>query len=1664
MKFTQGIFVIRDRTDSQLIWAKQRASILWLISKANNNKVPDDLKEPYYKDHEDQDQLKPVIVHALATAELYCLALGNIYADPNYHNLNHWGVIQALARKGVYVAEPSDVALTETVLLQTSPIRMSAHMAVIEAIMALYLKETITVERIVLAVKRFLPAGPIELPADIEDALVYWINKVCVRMKHRIEDEMRIATSEVQKTQNETKEVTEASAAKDVNSSGDKSNNIADKVAPPLSLLQDLSDLSNGCCLNALISYYCPHIFRWQSICLNSPMSMADSLHNLQLVQRFCKEHLPYDPCFLTLEDLVYLHSSVTQNILVLLAELFFLFEIRPAKCVFNSRQDVSLAQSEIRPAGLPNRNGHNESGLVSSATKRSFQQPVSPIPDLRNSVSNSYYTSIPDLNRISPKGSGPAIREPLLPRRHSQHERMQERSKRFSFNDGPKVVSPNVPVSPVTTSIRRSHSVHDMDKNGVGEAVQSYNDNEAESAYYSTSPVARKQLDEQVAYESTSELYLRPLPCGDGEQLMPAVIKPHKEKNNRESKPEELGEFPVHRTGKSNSQHRDFNNMKDNGYQQRQSSPEKYINYNLRNLSHEMEAPSYMEIKPDSRSYDYQDNRHLEESLMKQPYILSSNDGMSMKEGLESFGSTESGVVLENLPRKDMSTTSFAQLSKLRENQKGINFVYMQHERDGKGKGDTVGRSDKKTSFASLPNQTTWQQVNNSSQDHLNQSSQEAPLVSQLVDVRLKLEEKRRNIEAEKRKAESLKDQAREQIGKTAFLQVVSKGKPSGREEPDEEEQLDLEESLIESRSGVVEPERFTDNRELSMGGSRLSSDGGEKTYGEYNRSIEHLTSSLSDLQSDIQRLTLQQEKIQHLMKNGIPQQVAEPPNQFYLHDQQQQQQQPPPIQQSMWSNRSSSSQDYGYPQQIPRSHSREQLYQPLQRTQSREQLMGGMVNPTMSHPMGHWGGNETMMNQSPYSMGPLFAQQTYVEQPGFNLHSQPHFIPMYGNAPMMPAGDSYGANYAPYQPMSMMIDPHRPPSTTPMHMDVSGMSLGGPTSSHSQNQITFHRSIQQPPRPPSRPSSAPANSNPVVTGPSLTMKSTPVMAPVDSYMEPQSVHFLDTSDGFDDDHYRLNQEVEDAMGDLRGGSSSLENVVSGTATYRVREPLSPTRPVLGKTFRVTKNKLPSPPPRESRISPVETVSIQPEEEMEEVEEAVANDKGFFVPFNGDSQPRKPKPAFNNAKKVPKVLQKTEPRNYDQLDATSSSTFSSPEKRVHKLSPPVAPRTVGKPVFEPTANESYQFHMDKDIQEVEEQFRSVISDAEKSLSSSKHDSAVGFQISDDSKDEADLTEEEMARRKERILLNVIRRKEQQEMLRQRKELEAAKRREKEQRQAILEQYRQRKAAMEEQENDRDSSRTATLPKPKVKPGLKQRPKSLHESALSGHEERQVERMTRASGTRGSQSNISSRATPPRRAPSPGQSTYDRHPPSPISYQCPPGGLPPGLVGRRPAGGPGSTMFNDTASDSCSTASSTAVEYTGPKLFKQPTAKSNRGIIVNAINTVLAGAVNEDVKRHVLDEIQMSESKHFLILFRDAGCQFRGLYSYSPEKEEVIKLFGTGPKQVNERMIDKFYKYNCGGRNFTHIQTKHLTVTMDAFTIHNSLWQGKKVVQGRRDL
>jgi len=154
------------------------------------------------------------------------------------------------------------------------------------------------------------------------------------------------------------------------------------------------------------------------------------------------------------------------------------------------------------------------------------------------------------------------------------------------------------------------------------------------------------------------------------------------------------------------------------------------------------------------------------------------------------------------------------------------------------------------------------------------------------------------------------------------------------------------------------------------------------------------------------------------------------------------------------------------------------------------------------------------------------------------------------------------------------------------------------------------------------------------------------------------------------------------------------------------------------------------------------------------------------------------------------------------------------------------------------------------------------------------------------------------------------------------------------------------------------------------------------------------------------------------------------------------------MSGLRPRG-----ALSDGASDIGSSTVST--EYSGPKLFVKPTQKSNRSIILNAVNVVLAGAVNQQTKKKVLEELNNSDARHFLLLFRGAGLQFRALYSYDLERDEAVKLAGVGPRSIHNHMVDRYYKYNSGSKHFNTIETRHMSVAIDAITIHNSFWAQK---------
>ncbi|XP_066516531.1 calmodulin-regulated spectrin-associated protein 3 [Hoplias malabaricus] len=133
-------------------------------------------------------------------------------------------------------------------------------------------------------------------------------------------------------------------------------------------------------------------------------------------------------------------------------------------------------------------------------------------------------------------------------------------------------------------------------------------------------------------------------------------------------------------------------------------------------------------------------------------------------------------------------------------------------------------------------------------------------------------------------------------------------------------------------------------------------------------------------------------------------------------------------------------------------------------------------------------------------------------------------------------------------------------------------------------------------------------------------------------------------------------------------------------------------------------------------------------------------------------------------------------------------------------------------------------------------------------------------------------------------------------------------------------------------------------------------------------------------------------------------------------------------------------------------------EYTGPKLFKEPSFKSNKFIIHNALSRCcLAGKVNESQKKKIIEEMEKSSSNHFLILLRDSSCQFRAVYTLdSVQSDELQRLCGVGPRVIPCAAIEAIYKYSSDRKQFSALPSRTVSMSVDAFTIPANLWHGKK--------
>ncbi|XP_041784850.1 patronin isoform X4 [Anopheles merus] len=1936
-----------DMETQESRFAKQRASVRWLLSKAYNNRVPEILKDPFYRDHEGQDHLKPQIVVGLGNASIYCQVLSNIYSDPNYQSLNHWSILQTLSRKGVPLNESSDQPLTETVLIQTNPLRINAHMTVIEALMVLYAKEVASSGRISSALERISGCSVAPTVQHHEAALLNWISHVCGALKKRIDYEL-------------TANGGGGAAAVDEYGQRHQSPNV-----PPV---RDFRELCDGVCLAYLISYYCPKLVPWHSVKFNHVPTITDSIHNILIVSNFSERSLPYTVFHMSPEDITYMRGSMKQNLVVLLADLFNLFEIHPAKCV--CYPGMEQQSPDATGAGATNEHG--------IAHRRGFanQPTIAAIPDLRpglDSPSSSSGGGGGGGSGTSSGGNGGA-----------GGVGCSSASGNGAINRPPFQVNR----SPSASTLRKHMSSREIPEQPQHQPHQLYQQQQ--------SPYQQADPDEGFVVHRSKGV---PTLSSMQEPLVPARIRQAKEKTNNDSKAEERGDsIPAGRP----SNWEESRKTSFSGRRSRRNSFSDDSQLTIENF-----GGSQDQLNTVGR---FERERKISNtSLTSIEQVAPTRSSLADARGSIQFGyDTDSGNEkqdrdTEKLPgsaggtlRRHNSTTLHSTSSPMSHssdvsNNAGSRAGSSSVERDlvdGDGTptmGGSVGGiavaaaatvSDveltprRKTSFATLPNTTTWQQqaISVQKMDDVD-DSQPLEDASKISTIKLKLEEKRRLIEQEKRRIETAWTKQLQTVGKQAFLQAISKSK-SGSNVAGEPESTSKESNdgatVVEDDEVVVEKaERPCSLKDLDDHSKYEQKWNAQIIEPKKTPDLENM--DLEQYQADIQRLTQQQSQIQaqtlqaqqllhaqqiaNLLNQQYGSQQSIPTNTYrpmntqmfgssphlpqhqqqsspinygmrppsrdpYLHQQQQQQQQHT----MQYINDQG---QYVQPQANYGHHPNSNSHLVFSREQSQTQLIndhngGGNQYRTMTKESHQYSSNpylnmevhqqqqqqqqfyhqDSNHYRDPYQpQQPQHHPQELKEQHGggqFFLHDNNNSTPpqptqrrtwaQSAAAAGVPLGGSPIITGRNDNINSSMVDvnawnhgPKQQGGTLPGYNKSSPAPSGGFSLHHNggdgdsgygggsgrggsggsggsqqsfQNLFEVHHPHHNMGGTGASPQHSKVrnqisqmmisngNNSPLASGGVGPMmgggdyrdnRSMPLSPPIDD-MAPQSISFIgdeDTGDieintskgGSRKDSFGMRQQHQqqqqlDAMYGSSKGPAGMRNnnnnnnshnnsaggnvqdldkhlsklnITSGNRTYRIP---SPTRPSLNSN---------------SFHDPQEDV----------------NEKGFYISFDNE-QPKRPKPPLRT-KRSPKKdkplasdsndgdkrrdsmsekpsSRETNANNFGTYSVKTASSFSSSFNEEHNASharksiiadnsgvSPFEPvvhkvNVTGSGAAAPSSPMMMMHHQQQQHHPMDHLGDRRYTMEDNSISgnghySSHNNSSDGYGseterkakiVIDVSNDQTSV--DEMERKKEKIMLLSLQRRQQAEEAKARKEIEAMQRREKERekeeerarkkeeqfarRQAILEAHKLKKAIEEAEREGKTIDRElqlkhqmyqqqlhqtahSTTPTPVAKLRTQKltrpRPKTIHvesgsvdlseASSLSsrgkkgsnsnltglgmhsasntirrdyyrgsqdslairespdeypsssstpigrrgsyktGREPATIERgrtlsrisLAKGANFRGRKSNSLmnlcdsdsglGRATPPRRAPSPGMGPSSRHLPSPSG----PGSLPPGLITKRRG-------FDDGSSDISSNASS-MMDYNGPRLYKQPATKSNRGIILNAVEyCVFPGAVNRDAKQKVLEKIARSEAKHFLVLFRDAGCQFRALYGYWPENEQIIKLYGTGPSQVDDVMFDKFFKYNSGGKCFAQVHTKHLTVTIDAFTIHNSLWQGKK--------
>ncbi|XP_062919974.1 calmodulin-regulated spectrin-associated protein 2a isoform X2 [Mobula hypostoma] len=908
--------------------AKIACSLSWLVAKAfGTDHVPEELREPFYTDQYEQEHIKPPVVNLLLSAELYCRAGSLILkSDAAKPLLGHDAVVQALAQKGLYVTEQEKLVTERD--LRKKPIQMSAHLAMIDTLMMAYTVEMISIEKVVSCVQQFTNFFPAtELPYDIEDAIVCWINKVNEHLKAIVTQEQKLRRPQGPEISGSQRSPTKW-YWKLVPARYRKDQTLPKQLPciPPVENL--LKDTTDGCALAALIHFYCPDIIRMEDICLKETMSLADGLYNLQLIQEFCEGYLN-QCCHFLLEDMLYASSSIKNNYLVFMAELFWWFEVVKPPFVqprLISQLEEPLHTTRNKPAAF----------LISNATRKSFLETS---PNSESDCSKGSPTFLPS--------------QPLLPLRHTQHRPhpsdsgSMRRSTSMSYVEGyagtwpekkqrsfPQAVSFNISFdtdNDIDSSTKNNltiirsisndslmSNINNTPKHSVrNESVQPINgqSNVTEETHLSNhnheKPTKGSAKGPGSAMDTLQRRFMRdavsngpkencfdvrdygnhngPPSIEEALQIIHDVDKPYLELEN-----EQLADgFLLH------VQNANDISVKSKMNQTCSLDSITEVKGATSPLTDNTEADTGIHVP----SEDIQET--IDEDFSLRDYTVSMDSDMEDTSKLHDsdFKSDDPNILISGSnclaiqaessisPGSAVKMTSFAE-QKFRK----LNIP------DARLSSSSSQKTTPESSELCTPGVVSNCQIPEISPNKLTRDPAQL-LASEMIQLKMKLEEKRRAIEAQKKKVEAVFTRQRQKMGRTAFLNVVRKKGDdisTVKEEPVGEQ---------EDRSGSSEEKDYLKPEAIRMMGNSANGQregvqsstftaGSGKQVGwnlnspteealgdvdivEYNRLIEKMNTALHALQQEMQRLANQQELIMQMREQQQQQQawVISPP-----------------------------------------------------------------------------------------------------------------------------------------------------------------------------------------------------------------------------------------------------------------------------------------------------------------------------------------------------------------------------------------------------------------------------------------------------------------------------------------------------------------------------------------------------------------------------------------------------------------------------------------------------------------------------------------------------------------------------------------------------------------------------------------------------------------